>query len=158
MTNREPAARLLDGLDAKAPDWSEIVRRVMAHFDSETVTIHRVDPSTRELALLAANPGLPEPLLAAIRSIPIGRGMAGVAAKERRPVTTCNLQTDSQETAIRPGAKRSGMRGAVVVPILSPDGADVRGTIGIGTMREHEYAPDEVADLESLARALGYSL
>lgn len=150
-----PAARLFEGFDSPSPDWPEFVRRVLAHFRSETVTLHRLDPKTGELALVASSPGLPPALLDSIRSIPVGRGMAGVAAKERRPVTTCNLQTDSTEKAIRPGAKQTGMRGAVVVPILAADGTSVRGTIGIGTAREHEYGPAEVAELESLARAIG---
>jgi GAF domain-containing protein len=149
------AARLLEGLDAAAPDWAELVRRVLAHFRSETVTLHRIDSRSGELALVASNPELPPPLLESIRSIPVGRGMAGVAALEKRPVTTCNLQTDSTEKAIRPGAKQTGMRGAVVVPVLARDGRTVAGTLGIGTTREHEYTPAEVADLESLARAIG---
>ncbi len=153
-----PAEAIAADLDPADPDWPEFVRRVREHFRSETVTVHRAEPADGTLTLLAANPGLPEALVQSIRTIPKGRGMAGVAAMEKRPVTTCNLETDTANPAIRPGARAIGMRGAVVVPILAPDGETVKGTIGIGTVREHEYTPAEVKDLESLARAIGARL
>src|SRR5262245_44784333 len=158
MTERPSPETTLRGLRDSADDWPEIVRRVGLRFGAETVTIHRLDPMTRTLTLIASSPGLGAELFAIIATIPLGKGMAGVAALERRPVATCDLQVDAGTGAIRKGAVQSGMRGAVVVPIEAPDGARVLGTLGVGTAREHEFAADEVADLERFARTLGLLL
>ena len=43
--------------------------------------------------------------------------MAGLAVQRKEPVSVCNLQTDASGAA-RPGAKATGMEGALVVPIF----------------------------------------
>jgi GAF domain-containing protein len=77
-----------------------------------------------------------------IRAVPVGKGMAGLAAERKAPVTACNLQTDTTG-AVRAGARATGLKGSIVVPLLSAD--EVRGTLGIGNRDEREFAPEEVA-------------
>lgn len=55
-------------------------------------------------------------VLSKLSEIPIGKGMAGIAAERRQPVEMCNLQiemcnlqTDTSEIA-RPGAKVEGSK------------------------------------------------
>ena len=46
--------------------------------------------------------------------IPFGKGMAGICAERREPVSMCNLQTDDSGVA-RPTAKETKVAGALEV-------------------------------------------
>ncbi|HXI70215.1 MAG TPA: GAF domain-containing protein [Verrucomicrobiae bacterium] len=87
-----------------------------------------------------------------VKVIPVGKGIAGQVIAQGKPVTTCNLQTDTSGVA-KPGAKQTGVGGALCVPIR--DGDKIVGTLGIGTRREYEYTPAETLALEDIGRSLG---
>ncbi|NOT30307.1 MAG: GAF domain-containing protein, partial [Planctomycetes bacterium] len=87
----------------------------LAHFRAESGTIHSL--AGAQLHLRAHSPGMPAPVLALIRLIPVGKGMAGLAVERRAPVTACNLQTDTSGD-VRPGARATGLAGSLVVPLL----------------------------------------
>jgi L-methionine (R)-S-oxide reductase len=123
---------------------------VLSDFNSETGTIHLLDPAKQELHL-AAQVGLPPQMLDIVRLIPVGKGIAGQTAARGEPVSICNLQNDSSGVA-KPGARQTGVGGALCVP-LRRDGAIV-GTLGIGTRREHEYTPEETRALGEIAKLL----
>ena len=133
---------LLEALErlAGARRDEEALLLVLRHFRADSGTLHRLRDGV--LALSAHSPGIPEPVLAAVRSVPIGKGMAGLAAERREPVTACNLQTDTSGD-VRPGARATGLRGSIVVPMLAGD--DVRGTLGIGNREEREFSDAERA-------------
>src|ERR1019366_8124830 len=101
-----------------------------------------------QLLRLVAQVGLPPQLLDIVKTIPVGKGIAGETVTKNRPVTICNLQTDASGIA-RPGAKQTGVGGAVCVPIRSGD--KIVGTFGIGTRREHEYTAAEINALQDIA-------
>jgi L-methionine (R)-S-oxide reductase len=129
----------------------QILHVVLAKFHSETGTIHRLDDQTQTLHLVS-HAGLPPQILEVVKTIPVGKGIAGQVILQNQPVSICNLQTDTSGVA-KPGAKQTGMGGALCVPIR--DGDKIAGTLGIGTRREHEYTPDETRELEEIARLLG---
>ncbi|SRR5579875_770234 len=114
-------------------------------------TIHRLSADGAVLRLLAARQ-IPPPVLAQIQEVPLGKGMAGVAAQSRRPVTTCNLQQDDAGGVIRPGARATGAGGAVAVPILRDEA--VLGVLGVATSAERDFTPEEVEGLLALGREL----
>ncbi|MCC6763572.1 MAG: GAF domain-containing protein [Deltaproteobacteria bacterium] len=147
--DRRLRATLADGSDDAR--FAAALRMIQEDFGAEIGTIHRLDPD-EHLHLVAASAGLPAPVLAASRRIPLGKGIAGEAAQTARPVTLCNLQTDTSGVA-RPGARATGAGGSLCVPIL--DGARVVGTLGIGWMRERAIADEEAARLTALGRVLG---
>ena len=126
------------------------LRDTLAQFRSETGTIHRLDAQT-QLLHLVAQIGLPPQLLEVVKTIPVGKGIAGETVAKNRPVTICNLQTDTSGVA-RPGAKQTGVGGALCVPIRS--GEKIVGTFGIGTVREHEYSAAEINALQEIANSL----
>ena len=66
---------------------------------------------------LAASVNLPPPVVAAVRVVPIGRGMAGQAAETKRPFQTCNLKADPSAD-VRPGARTVAAQAAVALPVL----------------------------------------
>ncbi len=129
----------------------QTLRGVLEHFHSETGTIHWLD-AEKQLLHLAAHAGLPPQMLVAVKTIPVGKGIAGQVIAQGRAVTICNLQTDASGVA-RPGAKQTGVGGALCVPLRS--GNTIVGTIGIGTTRPHEYTPEETRWLEEIGRMIG---
>ena len=102
--------------------------------------------------VLKAHVGLPPQVVQIVSLVPIGKGMAGLAAQRNEPVSSCNIQTDATGD-VRPGAKATGVNGAIVVPIRDANGG-VRGTLGIGVHRDYEYTDDETSRLLQLAAQL----
>lgn len=133
----------LHGLSAE-----EALRAVIGHFRAETGTLHLLQGGLLQLAALHGD--FPPPLIDIIRTIPIGKGMAGLAAQRGEPVTACNIQTDTSGD-VRPGAKATGMEGAIVVPMFDACG-ELRGTLGIANRNERTWTDTERADLLACAR------
>lgn len=123
------------------------LRWVLSRGENVSGSIHRLDADG--LLHLAAQVGLPESMLPVIETIPVGKGMAGLAAERRAPVSLCNLQTDTSGDA-RPGAKATGLRGTVALPLLDESGALV-GVLGVGRPEEHAFEGAELAFLEHCA-------
>jgi GAF domain-containing protein len=137
-----------------ASTFENILRDTLAQFRADTGTLHRLDATT-QLLQLVAQVGLPPQLLDIVKTIPVGKGIAGETVAKNRPVTICNLQTDTSGVA-RPGAKQTGVGGAVCVPIRN--GEKIIGTFGIGTRREHEFSAVEINALQDIANALAAQL
>jgi len=131
-----------------------ILRDTLAQFHSETGTIHRLEAPT-QLLHLVAHIGLPPHLIDIVKTIPVGKGIAGETVTKNRPVTICNLQTDTTGVA-RPAAKQTGVGGAICVPIRS--GGKIIGAFGIGTVREHEYSAAEINALQEIATSVASQL
>ena len=117
---------------------------------AETGTIHMLGPDGA-LHLEASGGGIPDAVLAAIRTIPVGRGMAGLAVERAAPVTACNLQTDASGD-VRPGARATGLQGAIVVPILRGD--EAVGAIGVANRAERTFTEPEQSLLLAVGRAI----
>jgi signal transduction protein with GAF and PtsI domain len=120
---------------------------------TESGTLHRLD--ARGLLCLEASRGIPPPVLPVIREIPVGKGMAGLAAERRIPVDACNLQTDTSGD-VRPGAKATGMQGSIVVPILAA--GQVLGTLGVANQRERTFTPQETELLSAVGARIAARL
>ncbi|MBI4586142.1 MAG: GAF domain-containing protein [Planctomycetes bacterium] len=141
----EPRQKLQAALDA-----------VAGAFGALTATLHAIGPEPRFLYLVAQR-GLPEKLLASTKKIAFGKGMAGLCAARREPVTVCNLQTDASGVA-RPAARETGVAGSIVIPIFGDRGEPVLGTLGIGKPGEHAFSAEEKKALEACARELAAAL
>jgi hypothetical protein len=100
------------------------------------------------LALLASH-NLPEAVLAAVRYIPPGKGMAGQAQVRRQPVDTCNLQEDSSGD-VKPGARAVAAQAAVALPVFDTQG-EVRAVVGLAWMDQRQL--DEAAKAALMAAA-----
>jgi L-methionine (R)-S-oxide reductase len=115
---------------------------IIGRFGADTGTIHFIEDG---LLILKAHVGVPPQVVQIVARVPIGKGMAGLAAERNQPVSTCNIQADTTGD-IRLGAKQTGVSGAVVVPIRD-GGGRVVGTLGIGVRRQHAYTGAETARL-----------
>jgi L-methionine (R)-S-oxide reductase len=131
-------------------DHDEALRMIIQEFGAQLGTIHMLEADGM-LHLTAHTPGIPEPVLAASRVIPVGKGIAGLAVERKAPVNMCNLQTDSSGDA-RPGAKATRAMGSLCVPMMHGDRAV--GALGIATMSERTFTPDEEQRLAAYGLAL----
>jgi len=143
----EPISTLLKNEPDRETALKKALELVLADFQSQTGTIHLLN-SEKQLLHLTAQIGLPPQMLDVVKIIPVGKGIAGQTVAQNKPVTICNLQTDTSGVA-KPGARQTGVGGALCVPIRK-DGKTV-GALGIGTMRQHEYTPEETKRLEAIA-------
>jgi L-methionine (R)-S-oxide reductase len=133
-----------------ASEPSEALACIVRDFGADTGTLHLIEADGL-LHLKAHSGQFPPPVLAIIQQIPVGKGMAGLAVERAQPVDACNIQTDSSGD-VRPGAKATGMEGAIVVPVF--DGARVIGALGIANRGERTFDDAEKAALIAAGRAL----
>ena len=141
-------------LSAPAIDWQAVLDAAIADFNGSTGTLHRLDPATNLLTLLAQR-GIPPHLMPVIDKIPVGKGIAGAAAERREPVELCNLQVDLGGVA-REGARATNVQGSLAVPCL--DGETLRGTLGVGMMTPHDFTEDEKTRLMAIGGAMAVKL
>ena len=124
-------------------NWQSVLSEVISHFGCTTGTIHFLEQST-SLLQLKAHQGIPDFLLPKLSVIPIGKGMAGIAAERREAVEMCNLQTDTSGVA-RPAAKETKVEGSLAAPLLL--NGTLYGTIGIAKPTSYDFTKDEVNQL-----------
>lgn len=101
---------------------------------------------------LVAALNIPPPVVDAVRVVPRGKGMAGIALTTREPVQTCNLQTD-QSGHIQPGARSVPVRASVALPVLDAAG-EVRAVVGIAFLHEGELTAEMTRNLMAAVAAL----
>ncbi|HLP41159.1 MAG TPA: GAF domain-containing protein [Fibrobacteria bacterium] len=118
-----------------------VLGKLLEAFQCQVGTIHTLDQATGMLTLRARR-GIPESILDKVRMIPIGKGMAGIAAERMRPVQVCNLQTDASGVA-KPGAKDTKMEGSISAPMIL-DGK-LKGTLGVAKPVPYEFSEAESA-------------
>ena len=104
-----------------------------------------------DLFLTAAH-NIPPQVVRIVAHVARGKGRAGVAQVKKKPVQTCNLQTDDTGN-IKPGAKAVGAQAAVALPVLDREGA-VRAVVGIAWSKEGEIGPAEEQAMMKLAATL----
>ena len=149
-----PLVASLTELMAKAPfSWEEAFTLITKHFDCPVGTVHMIEPSDGMLHLRAQQ-GLPPFVLDKVQVIPIGKGMAGIAAERKEPVQVCNLQTDDSGVA-RPNAKLTQMEGSLASPMLV-DG-EVRGVLGIAKPTAYDFSSEETSLLLTIGALLARS-
>lgn len=129
----------------------EIIDLLLAHFGCVLGTVHVLDPESK-LLRMRAHRNMPPVLMDKVSQIPIGKGMAGLAAQRREAVQVCNLQTDDSGVA-KPGAKLTGMEGSISFPMLVE--GEVVGTMGIAKPTVAEFSADEISLLMQVAEIVG---
>lgn len=135
---------------AESPTLDAALDAAVRAFHADSGTIHLLGADGM-LHLRAASAGIPSVVLDMVRIVPVGKGMAGLAVERAAPVTACNIQTDTSGD-VRPGAKATGLEGAIVVPML--DGDRAVGALGIANRQERTFTEQEVADLIAVGRAI----
>jgi signal transduction protein with GAF and PtsI domain len=147
---REPLLDAVDGLVARTPlPLDAILDKVLARFDCPLGTVH-VMGAGGDLEL-RTHRNLPPPVIEKVMRVPIGKGMAGIAAERKEPVQVCNLQTDASGV-VRPGAKLTQMEGSIACPMLAGD--RVVGVLGVAKPVPYEFSKAETELLMAVGKTL----
>ncbi len=101
---------------------------------------------------LGAALNIPEKVQDIVRTIPIGKGMAGLAWQRNEPVSTCNIQSDASGS-VRPGAKAIDAQAGVAIPVHDVRG-EVRAVVGIAYKEEKTLTEAELLTLTAAATTL----
>ena len=139
---------------AREGRWQDVLDQVVARFRADSGTIHLIG-ADGALHLRAASAGIPPVVLDTVKTVPVGKGMAGLAVERRRPVDACNIQTDDSGD-VRPGARATGLQGSIVVPMLC--GNDPLGALGVGNRHERTFTSEEQDRLLAIGRVLAGAL
>ena len=143
---------LLDRVEESlARGYAAALETVVAGFRADSGTLHLLG-GDGHLHLEAATAGIPEPVLDIIRIVPVGKGMAGLAVSRGAPVTACNIQTDTSGD-VRPGARATGLEGAIVVPVFR--GETAAGALGIANRSPRDFTREEEDLLIEAGRRIG---
>ncbi|TPE46272.1 GAF domain-containing protein [Pontibacter mangrovi] len=134
--------------------WQQLLEDVISAFGCSTGTIHTLDKNTGMLALQAYQ-GIPDFLLPKMQAIPIGKGMAGIAAERKQPVEMCNLQTDNSGVA-RPAAKETKVEGSIAAPMMLE--GQLYGTLGIAKPVPYDFTEEEKAHLMQIGELISGKL
>ena len=121
------------------PAMDQVLAKLLDAFQCQVGTIHTVDSSTGMLKMRARR-GIPDSILEKVKLIPIGKGMAGIAAERKQAVQVCNLQTDTSGVA-KPDAKDTKMEGSISAPMML--NGKVYGTLGVGKPIPYEFSDQE---------------
>jgi GAF domain-containing protein len=132
-------ADTLAALESGSPD--EALAAAIRQFDCQAGTIHILEDG---MLRLAAHSAIPDAVVGLIQTVPIGKGIAGLAAERREPISLCNLQTDSSGQA-RPAARATGMEGSLAVPMIYQD--QLVGVLGVAKAAAHDWSDAEKAAL-----------
>ena len=133
-------------LDESMNAW---LRDLLGRHRAVAGTVHVVHGD--QLAITAAV-NIPPKVQEVTASIPMGKGMAGLAWQHDKPIQTCNLKEDATG-AVKPGAKAVDAKAAVALPIHDGDGV-VRAVVGLAWMDERERGDGELAAMAKDAAQL----
>lgn len=139
-----------ESLKKKEVNWQQLLLDVISSFDCSTGTLHFLDKDSGMLKLKAYE-GIPEFLLPRMQEIPIGKGMAGIAAERKEPVEMCNLQTDDSGV-VRPAAKETKVEGSLAAPLLL--NGELFGTIGIAKPVPYDFTKEEIDSLMNIGEEI----
>jgi len=123
-------------LDASLTEW---LRAFLARHQAVAGTVHVV---TGDHLAIAAAHNIPPKVQEITASIPMGKGMAGLAWQHDKPIQTCNLQEDTSGQ-VKPGAKAVNAQAAVAMPVHAIDGT-IRAVVGLAWMDERERVGPEL--------------
>ncbi|MCF6314295.1 MAG: GAF domain-containing protein [Verrucomicrobiales bacterium] len=159
-TNTKPSfAQVEQLLQARGEDaLDEVLNVILEYFSCVTGTIHVLN-CVSGLLDLKAQRGIPDSILETVSKIPIGKGMAGLAAKRHAAVQVCNLQTDQSGKA-KPAAKDTKMEGCIAAPMFLQVGQDdeLFGILGVAKPTAYDYSQEEIADLDDFGRIIAKAL
>ena len=134
-------------LDEGTNEW---LRGLLARHEAVAGTVHVVKG---DVLVIAAAVNIPPKVQEITATIPLGKGMAGLAWQHDKPIQTCNLQGDNTG-AVKPGAKTVDAKAAVALPIHDPSGT-IRAIVGLAWKHDHELSSHVLAKISADAQSLG---
>ncbi|WP_405573085.1 helix-turn-helix domain-containing protein [Streptomyces phaeochromogenes] len=128
----------------------QIVRRARLLMNSDVVYVALLDESG-EQAVISAVDGAVTPELIGLE-VPLGKGPGGSVAKHQGPFSAADYLTEydlDHDPVVYAAARAEGVHAILSVPVWAEN--EQLGVLGVGHRRVHEFLPDEVTLLRSLA-------
>ncbi len=149
VANYRAVASRIEAAIASEPDSSRALERAVAEIKAALPDYTWVGIYLRRGDELVLGPflGKPSPHV----RIPVGRGICGAAAAEKRTIVVDDVSADDRYLACS-----LETRSEIVVPIMRGEG--VVGEIDVDSDRAAAFGPDDRALLESIARVLAARL
>ncbi|QFQ97039.1 GAF domain-containing protein [Streptomyces phaeolivaceus] len=108
-------------------------------------SVHLSEPAEEGEIVLVASYNLPVSVRNGTAVIPIGKGMAGTAARRREAVAIRDFQADTTGVAVRAG-RAAGAKGSLTVPVFAAtDDTHLVAVIGLGFPEVHDFTPEDIA-------------
>jgi hypothetical protein len=133
-------------LDDATNDW---LRGLLARHEAVAGTVHVVKG---DMLVIAGAHNIPPKVQEVTATIPLGKGMAGLAWQHDKPIQTCNLKEDDSG-AVKPGARAVDAKAAVALPIHDPSGT-IRAVVGLAWMHDDELSDETLAKIAADAKSL----
>ena len=102
--------------------------------------------------ILTAAVNIPPPVVETVAFVARGKGMAGLALEQGKPIQTCNLKED-HSGKVKPGARAVDAKAAVALPIFDGSGT-VRAVVGIAYADDRDLNEGDVQALTEAADSL----
>lgn len=108
-------------------------------------SVHLSEPAEEGEIVLVASYNLPPSVRNGTAVIPIGKGMAGTAARRRAPVAISDFQSDTTGVAVRAG-RAAGSMGSLTLPVFDPaDDTRLLAVVGLGFTEQRNFTDEEIA-------------
>jgi signal transduction histidine kinase len=124
--------------------FPELLGRIRDILRADTCAVLLLDHETDELVARAAV-GIEEEVERGVR-IPLGRGLAGRVAAERRPVVLDDVDSADE---LNPILHERGIKSLVGVPLVLRD--ETLGVVHVGTLKPRKFTPEDVELLRLVA-------
>ncbi len=136
-----------------ARDWDELMRtivdRTTVAMGVDVCSFYLMDGAGERLTLAATN-GLDRSQVGRV-SLPVGVGLTGAAAAERRPLGSIDVTVDPRFRWVR-GFDIAGLTSMLAVPLIWHE--RVVGVLDVQSLRRREFRPAEVDFLTTIAALL----
>jgi hypothetical protein len=133
-------------LDESMNRW---LRDLLGRHGAIAGTVHVVRGDALEIT--AAHNILPK-VQEVTAKIPLGKGMAGLAWQQDKPISTCKLKEDATG-AVKPGARAVDGKAAIALPVHEASGV-VRAVVGLAWADERDLPEPVVAQIAGDAASL----
>ncbi len=145
---QEEIRRVLDRQGTTDPTFTSITCRLVETFDAKIGVIYTLDAGTGMLKL-RCHCGIPKEHAQELRFFCVGKDLPGRVAASRKPLQGFHLNESSSKFSPEFDIF---IPGTLFVPMLHEN--TLLGVLGIGKSFHHEYAPDEIASLSSIAHLI----
>lgn len=148
-TLQDDIHKILDRQGTMDPTFASIASRLIEEFDAKIGVIYTLDSGTGMLKL-RCHCGIEKEAAGKLRFLCMGRDIPGHVAATKKPMQGCH----QSESGIKSSAPEFEVftAGTLFVPMLHEN--TLTGVLGIGKGFHHEYAPDEIAALSSIAHLI----
>ena len=129
------------------------MQEIAAHVRPDLAMLYLAGDSGDEIRLQAIHPRVPEFVSPDVKIRRVGQCLCGLAARERQPVYSRDIQTDPRCT--RDECKQTGMASFGALPLLKGD--HILGVLGIGSATGRDFG-ERAAFLEALTGEIAIGL